>query len=291
MGMRDDQFQVNPKKVKKPAAKRSEPVGFYIGQKPVGVFQKAPQISVQKVAGKRARSIVSAIRGKRRAMLATLRTLKPPKKPLQKPKGAVLKRAIVLKQTNKQIQPKRKLRARTASMRKKDIALYAGLGALGIAMGVGGLLIRGNNTASQAKPVIAAQTPQDTEVLGATSGGVPDFTTVKPATTPVQISYDAEKKIAVFQDTIGNQQINITQQPYPEQLKNTTNGLQALAKSLNNFKSYSSFATSSKGTVHSTTLKSGAQTLIFVAGDLLVFVNANTTIPEEQWAGYLEALL
>ena len=294
--MRDDQFQVSVSKAKKTPLVKKEPVGFYIGQtghkKTTETGLVRPKAQRFKALKKKLSIRISALK-KLRFKKSGL-VLKEAQMSAQKPKKAVPKKVIggsINRTTFASTKP-HKVKKRKIT---KEHVIFVSVAFLGIVMGLTGILVRqyaGHSSRQTSKDKVTAKTAQaKTAVLGAASTGTPDFATVKPSSSvPVQMSFDSERQIAVFRDTFGGNDITITQQPYPEKLKNTANGLEALAKSLNDFSKLDTFSTSSKGMVYMATLKSGKQTLIFVVGDVMVFLNSSNTLAEEQWVVYIESL-
>ncbi len=301
--MRDEQFQVRVKKPVKKESPKKAPIGFYLEKPGVGTSAKPkiarslPKFNKLSLGGfGKIRSSLRAAAQKRNVQKMQKATTSKAVRPVTKPTNKSLLGHIPKRQAKvtlaeaQQAATRSKKRRRTIS--KEYIAVACVL-MVGVALGVGGLIVRQSKRSLATNANNGAQSGGKTAVLGTQtgSGGTPDFTTVKPAANPVQISFDAERRIAVFQDTVSGVAITITEQPYPDTLKKTDNGLEALAKSLNDYESYHSFGTQSKGMIHVANLKSGKQTLIFTVGDVMVFVNSSQEIAEEQWAAYLESLL
>jgi hypothetical protein len=131
-----------------------------------------------------------------------------------------------------------------------------------------------------------------TGVLGTSTvtNSVPTFDTLKPdADTPVGVQFDTEKGLAVYKDKIGNTEISISQQPYPETLKSNPAGVESLAKSLSGFMTSETVQTT-RGVAHIVRKKDQSQTVILGSGEVLLFINSPSQLSAEKWVEYINSL-
>jgi hypothetical protein len=131
-----------------------------------------------------------------------------------------------------------------------------------------------------------------TGVLGASTvtNSTPTFDTLKPgADASVGLQFDKNKGVAVFKDKVGNTEISISQQPYPDALKSNQSGIESLAKSLNGYVSFETTPTD-KGTAYIVRKKDQSQTVILGSGEVLLFINSPIELSTEKWASYINSL-
>lgn len=141
--------------------------------------------------------------------------------------------------------------------------------------------------------VIQTQNKQggETAVLGQTAvAAKPDFATIKPTTTDNQatpLKYEADKKLASYNDVLNNTPITVSQQLLPSEFKaNPTTSVENLAKQMNaNDKISASDATAFAGV----SIK-GPQTVVFTKNDLLIFIIADKKIDVLTWSKYIESM-
>jgi|GEM_PF-3475312 len=135
------------------------------------------------------------------------------------------------------------------------------------------------------------QTGKGTDVLGQkTAVAKPDFATIKPTTTENQataLKYDTEKKLASYNDVLGDVAITVSQQPLPEGFKaDPTISVENLAKQMNATDKISASDTTAFAGV---SIK-GPQTVIFTKNDLLIFIIADKKIDVLTWSKYIESM-
>ena len=124
--------------------------------------------------------------------------------------------------------------------------------------------------------------------------GTPDYSTVLPAGKDIKelggwtlVSPPDRDPAFAYIDTIGNTQINVSQQPLPDNLKpDTTQKIEELAKS---------FGANEKVTVDGTTVyigtsEKGPQSVIFSKNDLLILIKSSVRINSNEWTKYVNSL-
>ena len=121
--------------------------------------------------------------------------------------------------------------------------------------------------------------------------GTPDFSILSPDGKSVQdlngsIRSD-NKQLFVYVDKIGNVQINVSQQPLPNEFKTDTDQqIEQLAKS---------YKANGKITVGSILVHIGAsikgpQSVIFTKNNLLILIVSSDSIKNDRWARYINSL-
>ena len=124
------------------------------------------------------------------------------------------------------------------------------------------------------------------EVSGEAEQIKPEFTLIMPGgKIEGKISYNAERKTAGMQTSIGNKKVTISQQAIPEGFKPDPAGETAqLAKEIN-----ANDKLEGNGfTAHLGQSIKGPQTVLFTKSGTLVFIKSTETIPKEQWTEFLQ---
>jgi len=183
--------------------------------------------------------------------------------------------------------------ARTLSARVQRLAqtkprsipkgAWAVLALVAVASVAGGVLV------SQRKETPVAVTTASTEVLGQqTVQQQPDFKTIQPDNkTATPVSYDADKKVASYTDTLENVSITVSQQPLPEGfLADPAGSVEGLAKQF----SANEIITAGVHTAYLGTSAKGPQSVVMQRDGLLIFLYSNKEIPAEAWGKYIAAL-
>lgn len=103
----------------------------------------------------------------------------------------------------------------------------------------------------------------------------------------VRISPPGQNPAYTYVDTLGNIQINVTQQELPDKFKTDQDAeLDKLAKSNNQ----NDIIQVDGVKVYSGQSTKGAQSLTFIKGNLLIFIKAGNKISDEAWVAYISAL-
>lgn len=124
--------------------------------------------------------------------------------------------------------------------------------------------------------------------------GIPDYPTILPAGKTIQdlggwtlVSPPDRDPAFAYVDAIGNTQINVSQQPLPDDLKpDTTEKIENLAKAY----SANEKITIDGMVVYIGTSEKGPQSVIFSKNDLLILIKSSVRIDSNEWAKYVNSL-
>jgi hypothetical protein len=141
------------------------------------------------------------------------------------------------------------------------------------------------------KAVVGKDAAVTTGVLGE-AAKEPEFKTVLPegnaeATSSKKIAYDPKRKVASFTDTINGVDITVSQQPLPESFESDPSG--QLKKVAENFNAKKEIKAGGLTAYIGTSAK-GPQSVVFVRGDLLIFLFSQREIPDQIWGTYILSL-
>ena len=149
----------------------------------------------------------------------------------------------------------------------------------------------GSNLLSSHNAKVAADKRSGQQSL---TKGTPDYPTVLPAGKTIQelggwtlVSPPGRDPVFAYIDKIGNMQINVSQQPLPEEFKSDTAAkIEKLAKE---------YGASEKLTTNDTeayigTSEKGPQSVILSKGDLLILMKSAVRIDNAKWEEYISSL-
>jgi hypothetical protein len=151
-------------------------------------------------------------------------------------------------------------------------------------------LLGGHNAASTDKtPASGAYTRPQLHY------GTPDFSTLLPAGKTIQqlggwvrISPPDKDPVYTYVDKIGNVQINVSEQPLPDNLKaDTANKVAQLAQSSN---ATDKFVAVGSTPVYVASSGEGEQSVIFTKNHLLVLIKSNKPLTNNDWSAYIRSL-
>lgn len=104
---------------------------------------------------------------------------------------------------------------------------------------------------------------------------------------PVRVSPSNNDPVYAYTDNISDTEVILSQQKIPSSFEgNTSAQLEKVAK---NFQATDSFSVDSV-TVFYGKSSSGVQSLVFIKGNLLVFIKSPSELSQEVWAAYISAL-
>lgn len=131
----------------------------------------------------------------------------------------------------------------------------------------------------------------DNGVLSDINNQNPDFTTLSPPDQSgvKDVRVDSERDSVSFQDELSGGLITVSQQPMPEDVSKSADGVAKLALSLND-KSTIDQVSTNKGVIYVARAEAGRQTVIFGFMELLIFITANHTVDNQSWADYVNNL-
>lgn len=175
-------------------------------------------------------------------------------------------------------------KTQAAKVPRKKLALA------GILLAVA-LFTVGSNLLTDHNARVAADKKNGQQTL---TKGTPDYATVLPAGKTIQdlggwtlVSPTGRDPVYAYIDTIGNMQINVSQQPLPKEFKpDTAEKVEKLAKDYG----ASEKITVGDTTVHIGTSEKGPQSVIFYVNDLLVLIKSSVRIDNSEWATYVNSL-
>jgi hypothetical protein len=124
--------------------------------------------------------------------------------------------------------------------------------------------------------------------------GSPDYSTVLPKGKDIKsmggwtrVSPPDRNPVYAYVDHIGNAQINVSQQPLPEDFKkDTAEQVEYLARTY----SANEKISVGKTTVYVGTSARGPQSVIFTKDDALILIKSTVKISNDQWAAYVDSL-
>lgn len=124
-------------------------------------------------------------------------------------------------------------------------------------------------------------------VDGASAQSKPDFKLVYPAGSKKDTSYDANKKVASFNDQIGDTQVTISQQSLPVNFRYDPNGeVEKLAKQIN---ANTKLGAEGVSAFMGQSIK-GPQTVVFSKNGLLIFIKSEKMVDTKNWNDYVSSL-
>jgi len=146
-------------------------------------------------------------------------------------------------------------------------------------------------TQRASKPI---STPQTTGATPSLTKGTPDYSTVLPVDKSIKdlggwtrVSPPDRNPVFAYVDKIGNEMINVSEQPLPEDFKtDTAQQIDLLAQG---FKANEKITVGTI-TVHIGTSEKGPQSIIFSKNNLLILVKSSVRIDNSQWAEYINSL-
>ncbi len=160
---------------------------------------------------------------------------------------------------------------------RKKLLVSAGV-LLVMASGAGGFRVwRGRATpAAQGGPATAIEQAQaEFNPLTPLASAKPDF------------KYDPDKKVLGYVTDFEGTSMTISQQELPEDIKSGKTNVLTIAQSI---KAVKSIDTQNGTTYLATDEKTKAQTAVFSANDVLVFVRSSKTLDDEDWRRYINQL-
>lgn len=146
-------------------------------------------------------------------------------------------------------------------------------------------------TQHTSKPI---STPQATGTTPSLTKGTPDYSTVLPVDKSIKdlggwtrVSPPDRNPVFAYVDKIGNETINVSEQPLPEDFKtDTAQQIDLLAQG---FKANEKITVGTV-TVHIGTSEKGPQSIIFSKNNLLILIKSSIRIDNSQWAEYINSL-
>lgn len=165
-------------------------------------------------------------------------------------------------------------------------------------MGLGLLIFVKPHPTSEDNPkTLSAEATNDSQVLSEDTQpddeGTPEgFKTIVPdiaSSTGITKTYDAEKGIMIFQDTLEGNPIKITEQKLPKELKTDNSAVKNLALSILG-KMMITQLVADFGPVYLVDLQNGSQNVVFAMGDMLVFITSDQQIAVNTWLEYLNSM-
>lgn len=110
------------------------------------------------------------------------------------------------------------------------------------------------------------------------------------ATSHIQnVQYDSARQLYKYNDTYLGISLTVSQQPLPDNLRNSPDALKTLAASIG----ANEMVTTTNGTVYISTSKESkltTQRLVFASKQILVFIQANGVLKNPEWVKYVQAL-
>ena len=149
----------------------------------------------------------------------------------------------------------------------------------------------GSNLLSSHNAKVAADKRSGQQSL---TKGTPDYPTVLPTGKTIQelggwtlVSPPGRDPVFAYIDKIGNMQINVSQQPLPEEFKSDTAAkIEKLAKEYG----ASEKLTTSDTEAYIGTSEKGPQSVILSKGDLLILMKSAVRIDNAKWEEYISSL-
>lgn len=130
-----------------------------------------------------------------------------------------------------------------------------------------------------------------TEAVSATKDATkgqnkPDFKLIYPAGKAKETSYDANKKVASFNDELEGTKLTISQQSLPANFRYDPNAeVEKLAKQIN---ANTKLDVAGLSAFMGQSIK-GPQTVVFAKNGLLIFVKSETTVETRNWNDYVSS--
>lgn len=177
-------------------------------------------------------------------------------------------------------------RAQAAKVPRKKLALTGIVLATALFM-IGSNLLTDHNAKVTADPNTAKTSPD--LVLGTPNYGVmlPKGKTLESFAGSTWVNSSARNPVFVYIDTIGTANINISQQPLPDDFKSDpASNIEKLAVG---FKATEK-VTAGDSVVYIGTSEEGVQQLVFYKNNLLILMTSKVKIPTNQWIEYINSL-
>lgn len=145
-----------------------------------------------------------------------------------------------------------------------------------------------NNVQTDGHPAATTAPPKLTR-------GTPSYKTVLPTGKTIQslggwtrISPPDKDPVYTYVDKIGNVQINVSEQPLPDEFKaDTANKISQLAVSYN---ATDKFTAANNVAVYVGSSDNGAQSVIFTKSGLLILIKSASPVSNNQWTAYVSTL-
>lgn len=123
-------------------------------------------------------------------------------------------------------------------------------------------------------------------VDGASAQNRPDFKLIYPGGSKKDTSYDANKKVASFNDELEGTKLTISQQSLPANFRYDPNAeVEKLAKQIN---ANTKLDVAGLSAFMGQSIK-GPQTVVFAKNGLLIFVKSETTVETRNWNDYVSS--
>ncbi len=123
-------------------------------------------------------------------------------------------------------------------------------------------------------------------VDGASAQNKPDFKLIYPGGSKKDTSYDANKKVASFNDQMGEAQLTISQQSLPVNFRYDPNGeVEKLAKQIN---ANTKLGVEGVSAFMGQSIK-GPQTVVFSKNGLLIFIKSEKMVDTKKWNDYVSS--